>query len=112
MNFLALIRNHFDHEKLLLLEKRSVFFGSAAGLGRTLLTLVSLFPKMIEQGLYFAAGVKESAKDSNQNTEIQEESEGESRRSSRSGSGFVLKNLKKILFLQKYHRKISLLFWR
>ena len=62
---------------------------------------------MIEQGLYFAAGVKESAKDSNQNTEIQEESEGESRRSSRSGSGFVLKNLKKILFLQKYHRKIS-----
>ena len=50
---------------------------------------------MIEQGLYFAAGVKESAKDSNQNTEILEESEGESRRSSRSGSGFVLKNLKK-----------------
>ena len=44
---------------------------------------------MIEQGLYFAAGVKEAVKDSNQNTEIQEESEGESRRSSRSGSGFL-----------------------
>ena len=42
--------------KLLLLEKRSIFFGGAAGLGQVILTLASLFPKMIEQGLYYAAG--------------------------------------------------------
>lgn len=66
---------------------------------------------MIEQGLYFAAGVKESAKDSNQNTEIQEESEGESRRSSRSGSGFVLKNLKKNIIFTKISSKNLLSFF-
>ena len=42
--------------KLLLLEKRSIFFGTAAGLGQMVLTLVSLFPRMIENGLYFASG--------------------------------------------------------
>ena len=53
--------------KLLLLEKRSIFFGTAAGLGQTVLTLVSLFPKMIEQGLYFASGDFTQTTDGNDN---------------------------------------------
>ena len=42
--------------KLMLLEKRLIFFGSAAGLGRIVLTLVSLFPGLLEKGLYGASG--------------------------------------------------------
>jgi len=40
--------------KLLLLEKRNIFFGDADGIGNTILSLVSLFPNMIEEGLYYA----------------------------------------------------------
>ena len=40
----------------MLLEKRLIFFGSAAGLGRIVLTLVSLFPGLLEKGLYGASG--------------------------------------------------------
>ena len=60
--------------KLLLLEKRSIFFGSAAGLGKMVLTLVSLFPRMIEQGLYYAGG---EIKDTDNNDNIFDEKESE-----------------------------------
>lgn len=54
--------------KLLLLEKRSIFFGGAAGLGQMILTLVSLFPRMIEQGLYYASGdYEDQSTDKNDN---------------------------------------------
>lgn len=61
--------------KLLLIEKRLIFFGSAAGLGAIVLTLVSLFPKLLENGLYYASGEEPKLeKDENVNDERQNES--------------------------------------
>ena len=44
---------------LISLIVRLIFFGSEAGLGSIVLTLVSLFPRLLEQGLYFASGQPE-----------------------------------------------------
>ena len=46
---------------------RLIFFGSAAGLGRIVLTLVSLFPSLLEKGLYMASGEISNDLDENVN---------------------------------------------
>ena len=51
-----------------------IFFGTSAGLGAIVLTLVSLFPKLLEKGLYYATGGK-LEKDENVNDERQNESD-------------------------------------
>ena len=53
---------------------RLIFFGTSAGLGAIVLTLVSLFPKLLEKGLYYATGGK-LEKDENVNDERQNESD-------------------------------------